>query len=601
MNIFDLMYPRFKFDKDKPIRIMELFSGIGFQRMGMDLAEIKHETVGISEIDKFAINSYNLIHGDTKNYGDISKIKGAEAPKDIDIMTYSYPCQDLSNAGNQAGMGKGTRSGLVYEVLRLLQELKIEGNLPKVLIMENVPDLLGVKFVKEFHKIQLEIEEMGYKNYTEILNARDYGIAQNRRRVFMVSILGDYNYNFPQPFELETRLKDYLEDDVDESYYLSDKQVNQINGWNSQQNPIDNAKYEDDNHVQCITAKSNTSMNASMLLLKEQEPLIAASRGRNGKQQLEVNPSGSSNALTTVQKDNYILMPEKTIRGVKEAYEGDGVYINRSWQKRGVVQDGMIQTLKTSNNDVGVVVSTAKRDLTNAMLENGHLKEEDMVRHSYTAQRSEDLERKENENGVSATITTRADTLGVVVKDIQMKANDRISKQSKDTFDNNETEHGDVIQPYNHRVIKDGLTPTITTRPEGLKTAIHVVDGKEDILGTYIHKDSDSFLGNKSRFQEGKDVIGSIITGPREGVVESNLRIRKLTAKETGRLMGMNDQQIDKQLSDTSNSQAYKQHGNGIVAQVIGLIIGQLVYDDELELRKTVLKNSHTWLKKGDL
>ena len=154
------------------------------------------------------------------NFGDISKLKGKDIKSEIDIMTYSFPCQDLSKGGQATGMGKGSRSGLVYEVLRILQELKETNNLPKVLIMENVTDLVGAKFINEFNQIKLEIEGFGYTNHVENLNSKNYGIAQNRNRTFMVSILGDYNYEFPKQFNLTYRLKDYLENEVDEKILL---------------------------------------------------------------------------------------------------------------------------------------------------------------------------------------------------------------------------------------------------------------------------------------------------------------------------------------------------------------------------------------------
>ena len=101
-----ILYERFLFPKNHKIRPFESFAGIGFQRMGLELAEIPYEVVGISEIDKFAIESYGAIHGECPNYGDISKIKGKDLPR-IDVFTYSFPCQDLSLAGQGAGLGEG--------------------------------------------------------------------------------------------------------------------------------------------------------------------------------------------------------------------------------------------------------------------------------------------------------------------------------------------------------------------------------------------------------------------------------------------------------------------------------------------------------------
>lgn len=201
-------------------------------------------------------------------------------------------------------------------MFRIVEELKELNNAPKTLLMENVIDLVQRKFIGEFQEMQSEVESYGYMNYTMIMNSKDYGVAQSRNRVFMLSIPRNHNYTEPKPFKLIKRLKDYLEDDVDEKYYLSDEQMDKINAWKSQQNPIDNAKFLDDEYMQTLTAKGNTSTNASMLLIKE-----------------------------------------ATKKGYAEARYGDGIYINRPHQKRGVVQDGMIQTLKTSGNDVGVVVN----------------------------------------------------------------------------------------------------------------------------------------------------------------------------------------------------------------------------------------------------
>lgn len=541
LDLFDALYEDFKFDTNKPLRVVELFSGIGFQSMGMKLAEIPHEVVAISEIDKFAILAYASIHTDylkirddydfqlskeemvdilqrknvgynfssgkhtitkntnieavkdyfladklSNNLGDISLLKGSNFPKDIDVMTYSFPCQDLSKAGQQKGLSEDTRSGLIYEVLRILQELKEINNLPKVPIMENVVDLIQVKFIDAWNKIAYEIERLGYTNYTQTLNAKNYGIAQNRDRVFMVSILGEYNYNFPKEFELEHRLKDYLEEEVDESYYLSDDLLKHIEETDSKTtNFIQYDRYKGEFESLCrawlgLSPTIHTKSN-EIKVVESEEPTIIAQRGRyteNGiEQQFEVGSSDTSNALTTVQKDNYLLIPEATTRGYKEAYDGDGVYINRPHQKRGVVQDGMIQTLKTSGNDVGVVV------------------------------------------------------------------------------------------------------------------------------GSYDYGSSNNYMKGKSRLAKNPATSNTIITSPNVGLaIEKNndLRIRKLTPRETGRLMGMNDNQIDRQEKTTSNSQMYKQHGNGIVAQVIGLIIGMAYYEDENELREKLMANSHMWMKENE-
>ena len=200
MNLFEYIYPRFYFKKADKVRLFEAFSGVGCQAMALKRITDNYELVGFSEIDKYAIQSYKAIHGEVKNYGDITKM---EKIPECDIFTYSFPCQDLSLAGKQKGLGQGTRSGLVYEVLRLLHNTEKK---PKVLIMENVSALISATFVNQFNEIQLELEQLGYKNYNEVLNAKDYGIPQNRERIFMISILGDCSYTFPEPINLELRL-----------------------------------------------------------------------------------------------------------------------------------------------------------------------------------------------------------------------------------------------------------------------------------------------------------------------------------------------------------------------------------------------------------
>lgn len=167
------------------------------------------------------------------NLVNIQQVHGADLEiTDTDkycyIMTYSFPCQDLSNAGLGAGMakGSGTRSGMLWEVERILTELNGGGqHLPQVLLMENVPEVHGTNNVQHFAKWIEFLERIGYKCYWEDLNAKDYGIPQNRNRCFMVSILGDYLYEFPQPMHLEHLLADCLEQEVDEKYYLSDATI----------------------------------------------------------------------------------------------------------------------------------------------------------------------------------------------------------------------------------------------------------------------------------------------------------------------------------------------------------------------------------------
>ena len=216
----------------KPIRLIELFAGIGSQSKALNNLGVDFEHYRICEFDKYAVQSYNAIHGTDFTTSDITKISAndlgvVDTDKYCYIMTYSFPCQDLSNAGLGKGMakGSGTRSGLLWEVERLLDECD---ELPQILVMENVPAVISEKNVKHFAKWVEKLESLGYKNKWEILNAKDFGIPQNRERCFMVSFLGDYYYDFPKTIPLKLRLKDMLEKEVDEKYYLSDKMIRYI-------------------------------------------------------------------------------------------------------------------------------------------------------------------------------------------------------------------------------------------------------------------------------------------------------------------------------------------------------------------------------------
>lgn len=178
---------------------------------------------------------YNNIKA-THNLVNIQQAKGNDFEiKDTDkycyVMTYSFPCQDLSSAGLGKGMekGSGTRSGMLWEVERILDECQEK---PQVLLMENVPEVIGANNVKHFAKWLEKLESLGYHCYWQVLNGKDYGIPQNRERCFMVSILGDYFYEFPKKIKLEHKLKDLLEENVDEKFYLSDKMKEYIKAEN---------------------------------------------------------------------------------------------------------------------------------------------------------------------------------------------------------------------------------------------------------------------------------------------------------------------------------------------------------------------------------
>ena len=283
LDIYDMLYEPYKITK--PIRLIEFFAGYGSQALALKYLGVHFEHWKTCEWAVKSIQAYKDIHfndakvdldllmdkkqmvdflynkGISSNYNEpmsksqisrlseeqlktiinnifitnnlvnIQQVKG----KDLEIvdkehytylLTYSFPCQDLSLAGQGKGMSDtNTRSGMLWEVERILKECKELGTLPNVLLMENVPQVHGVDNVQDFNKWHLALEEMGYKNYFQDLIGTDYGIPQTRNRCFMVSILGDYNYKFPPPIPLKLKLKDLLEDNVDKKYFLSKKML----------------------------------------------------------------------------------------------------------------------------------------------------------------------------------------------------------------------------------------------------------------------------------------------------------------------------------------------------------------------------------------
>ena len=199
------------------IKVLELFAGIGSQHQAFKNLGLDVEIVAISEIDKYALAIYEALHGKVNNLGDIAKIDVNNIP-DCDIMTYSFPCQDLSIAGKQRGVDKdsGTRSSLLWECQKI-----IEKKLPKYLLMENVKNLVGATHKHNFDKWLQYLTSLGYRNYWKVLTATDYDIPQFRQRVFCVSIFGEENYIFPQGQRTTKVLKDIINNSDDNLQWFS--------------------------------------------------------------------------------------------------------------------------------------------------------------------------------------------------------------------------------------------------------------------------------------------------------------------------------------------------------------------------------------------
>lgn len=317
------------------IRVITLFSGYDSQCLALKRLGVAYELAAWCEIDKHACKAHDALFPQWagRNVGDISKVDWAawhrEHPGEIDLLTYSSPCQDFSSAGLQRGgeEGSGTRSGLLWETERAVCELR-----PRYLVFENVGGLVSDKFIDLFNRWQVRLNGYGYTNFQQLMNAKDYGVPQNRLRIFMVSILDCHRaYYFPQPFKLERRLKDVLEQNVAERYYLKEEQVEKLMAATQSNEPQDNVMlgwtrsntgkgdptYHPVSVANCVTAAKRDNTQNYIV-----EPTIAAMRGRDkdnpndrGKstdkyaQRLELKPDGTSNTLTSVAKDNLVIEP----------------------------------------------------------------------------------------------------------------------------------------------------------------------------------------------------------------------------------------------------------------------------------------------------
>lgn len=292
------------------LKIVELFGGIGACSKALEKLGIDFEIVDYVEIDKFAVKSFNAIHGTNFEAQDICNW---DKDLEVDLIMHGSPCQDFSLAGKHAGgdQGSGTRSSLMYETLRIVEKLK-----PKYIIWENVKNILSKTHVHNFNNYIKVMDQLGYRNYYEVLNSKNYGIPQNRERVFTISIRNDIikDFKFPEKQDLKLKLKDLLEEEVDEKYYLTKQAI----------------------EGRLTTNYYKYKLEKNVINDKEIHPTILA--------RYEGAPT--------------LFINNNTKKGYIEAHPGDGVYTNTT-TKRGTVQNQIIQTL-TSFQDKGVVLNDLK-------------------------------------------------------------------------------------------------------------------------------------------------------------------------------------------------------------------------------------------------
>ena len=327
----------------KKIKVVTLCSGYDAQCLALDRLKrnypgFDYELVAWAEIDKYAIQAHNALFPQYKdrNMGDITSCDWSKIKDNIDLLTYSTPCQSISSAGKQDGLkkGSGTASSIIWSVLNAIDVLR-----PKYLLMENVKALVSSKFIGDFHEWQLELVKRGYTNFANVLNSRDFCCPQNRERIFMVSILDENaNYHFPEPFPLDKRLKDVLEEDVDEKYYLSKKIIDTFIERNKINEDKGNGFKFEPTDGDCVASSGLTMPGSRPCDNYIKEPIACAMRGREvqclttkrteyGKkvrkeyesgelkesrhnmQQLEPREDGVCNTITSVQKDCLIIEP----------------------------------------------------------------------------------------------------------------------------------------------------------------------------------------------------------------------------------------------------------------------------------------------------
>ena len=336
--------------------------------------------------------------------------------------------------------------------------------------------------IKDFEKWLLFLESLGYKNYWKDLNAKNYGIPQNRDRCYMISLLNsNCDYTFPQPIKLKLRLKDMLEEKVDEKYFLSDKMIKYLT------NPL------------AMNGGRKKVFMRNFDTNKEIASTITCDAGNR-------------------PPDNYILVKEATQKGYVEAYEGDGIYIDRPHQKRGVVQKNMIQIIKCNCNDVGVVVlgnySPSKHNASRIV----------------------------DNNGIAPTVMENHGTVTATVdKNLWSQ-----SQMKMITNDGNVKRYinSDIVDEF-----KEGQAADISF-PNGYNKAKRV------------HNECPAI---------------NCTTTESSFIVKNDLRIRKLTPLEVWRLMGFSDDDFDKAEKINSNTQLYKQAGNSIVVNVLMAIFKQFL------------------------
>lgn len=580
------------------IRVFEAFAGYGSQSLALErlkrrFPKFDYEVVGISEIDKYAVTAYKALHGDVPNYGDISKIDWKEVP-DFDLFTMSSPCQDFSQAGLQKGgaEGSGTRSSLLWECRRAILAKK-----PKYIVFENVKALVSQKFLPYFLKWQNELASYGYTNFARVLNAKDFGVPQNRERIFMVSILNrQATYHFPEPFPLDRRIKDILEEDVDEKYFLSERFARSMLSMSKAGYPGGTGvrteddilaptikagcyktrrddcfiKYSSDKPV-CLNSKVDGKQPLREHRVYDSEGISTAittgfmpsvltprrneygksvrkeyengqlNESRHKMTDLEPRTDGVSNTITTVQKDNLLLVNKKTKR-----YEQGNIFKNSDKGKPG-------QILSILRKEIGEEALSKQIGGLRRVFE-----EEVLQYFMYEKGIRTELENRpggevgasdSKESGVSKRATDKE------VRTVWLGKECGCASQGWKLSEQFVRELNACLQKLPHEASSSEIylryLRKACKRPRVLQQALYTL---EEIWQS-IHS------------ERGNDY-----------------RIRKLTPRECLRLQDVDDVDIDKMFgAGLSNTQLYKMAGNSIVVNVLYHIFRKMFVEKENE------------------
>ena len=568
---------------------ISLFSGIGAFEKSLDRLEIPYELVGFSEIDKYAVKSYCAIHGvdEQKNLGDITKIDEKALPKGIDLITYGFPCQDISISGKMRGLfnedGSQTRSGLFFEALRI-----IEATQPKVAIAENVKNLTGKKFKEQFKIVLESLEQAGYNNYWQVLNSKDYGIPQNRERVFIVSIRKDIDsafFKFPEGFPLELRLKDVLDDEVDEQFYLSNVQIDKLH----------------------IKSKDALVYDKSMIGFegnaREYNDIMPTITSREWKEPRVVN----ENRLNEIHMLG--LLDIKGNEQVRRVYGTDGIAPTLNTMQGGNRQPKVLVEPTINKIDIPQTVKVRKYPVDTERLC-------EVLRHHKALA---DLNNNGISNALGVPTTTVAhwfrkdEYFAIPEPDIWPRLKSLLGIET-DEFDEAimtfEEKEG-VFEKSERHYFSDGLAPTLTSTSAGNEKIITAVamrgryneDGKveqnielsdREYANALTTVQKDSMIGVQKLFDIPKEVLNDnerqrrvysddgasptlLNRSDSPKILDYQLRIRKLTPKECFRLMDFEDSDFAKAEAVNSNTQLYKQAGNSIVVAVAYYIIKALI------------------------